>query len=88
MSFVAADMVVGHEAADDNAESAGDEESEGESDLFDGRLVVDCVRVHHHHVFVCYRKRVIHIRHGWFSDWFVLCSENWIWILGFRNLGI
>ena len=64
MSFVTADMVIGHDDAEDNAESAGDEEGDGESDLFDGRLVVDSVGGLHHYVFVCNRESVIYIRHS------------------------
>ena len=66
VGFVAANAVVGHDDAEDDAESAGDEESDGESDLFDGRLVVDCVRVLHHYVFVCDREGVINVSHRCF----------------------
>ena len=63
VSSVTADMVVGHEGTDDDAEGAEHEEGDGEGDLLDGGLVVDHVGGFHHHVLVRNRERVIHVRH-------------------------
>lgn len=82
MSFVTADVVVGHEAADDNAEGSGDEEGDGESDLFDWGFVVDGVGGLHHYVFVGNGECVIYIRHG-----LGICGIWGVGILGFRNWG-
>lgn len=56
-------MVVGHQYTDNDADGAEDEESYGESDLLDGRLVVDRVRRLHHDVLVSNGEGVVHVRH-------------------------
>lgn len=56
-------MVVGHQYTNNDAEAAEDEESYSESDLLDGRPVVDHVRRLHHDVLVGNGKGVVHVRH-------------------------
>lgn len=63
VSSVAADAVVGHEGADDDAQGSEDEEGDGESDLLDGRLVMNGVGSLHHDILVRYRESVIHVGH-------------------------
>ncbi|KAL4283313.1 hypothetical protein GQ457_16G005530 [Hibiscus cannabinus] len=56
MGSVAADSVDGHEDAQDDAEGAENEKSDGEADLLVGRAVVDGVRIVHHDILVGYRE--------------------------------
>lgn len=63
MSTIAADVVEGHDEADDDAKDTEDEEGDGESDLLDGRPVIHRIRGLHHYVIVSYRERVVHVRH-------------------------
>lgn len=63
MSTVAADVVEGHEEADDDAEGTEDEKGDGKSDLLDRRPVVHRVRGLHHYVLVRYREGVVHVSH-------------------------
>lgn len=63
VSTIAADVVEGHDEADDDADGTEDEEGDGESDLLDGRPVIHRIRGLHHYVVVSYRERVVHVRH-------------------------
>lgn len=62
VSGVAADMVVGHEGTDDDAQGSEDEKRNGEGDLLDGWLVGRRVRcLHHHDVLIRDRECVIYV---------------------------
>lgn len=63
MSTITTDSITGHEGTNDDSNHAENEKRNGKSDLLNRRPIVDGERRIHHNVFVCYRKRMIHIRH-------------------------
>ncbi|KAK8695331.1 hypothetical protein V6N13_000496 [Hibiscus sabdariffa] len=64
MGSVAADSVDGHEDAQNDAEGAENEKSDGEADLLVGRAVVDGVRIVHHDILVGYGEGVLYVHCG------------------------
>lgn len=65
MSTITTDSITGHEGTNDDSNHAENEKRNSKSDLFDRRAIIDGEWRIHHNVFVCYGKRMIHIRHFW-----------------------
>jgi len=77
VSGVAADEIVGHERADDNAQGSEADERNGEGDLLYRLLVALRERRLHHYVLIGNRERVIHVH---FSSPLSVC------VLGYSDL--
>lgn len=63
MASVTADSVIGHEATQDDPESAEDEKSDGEADLLERRPIVNGVGCIHHDVLVGYGEGMVYVSH-------------------------